>query len=638
MMSTESGRTAPQRGGRLNARATRLALALAAAGFFSCAAAEGFTPLGGEYPMTLGMAGDQVFARLVLNSQGGYLVWQDNAADGDGSGLRARRLDATFSPVASATSRINRTIQGDQEHPAAVLMKDGGLAVAWESGDLLDRDVYLRLLKPDGTFLTDEIRVNQRVEGIQKSPAAVQLAGGNLAVIWSSVGQDGSLQGVYGRLFSPEGAPLGDEFRVNVFTAYNQRDPAVAAMGDGGFVAVWISENQSFFNSVDVVARRFTAEAEPISGDVRVNAATNVCANPVIAAFQDGRFAIAWSARNPDNFTNRWDVALRTYEADGRPLQDKETILNQHRSWDQFAPQLAAVGDRLLAVWTSMGQDGSREGIYGRFVDENAVPLGDEFRVNATTVSRQIYPAAASDGESRFLVCWSSFVGGPAGFDLFGQRFASDNVLRKPDAPLAVVLDARRILVSWPALSGIESLDAYLVFQDESSEPRETSERYLIVKDLAPGTSHSFCVAYRLKDGRISPKSDAASARTWGWDDNFDGLPDDWQARFWGAEPGQWPAATADSDGDGASNRAEFLAGTDPTDAASVLRLTLKPTAQGLRAEWNATPGSVYRLQKSTDLKNWRDVGDPQFAAGKTASMIVSNPGAVGYYRIVRIR
>jgi hypothetical protein len=42
--------------------------------------------------------------------------------------------------------------------------------------------------------------------------------------------------------------------------------------------------------------------------------------------------------------------------------------------------------------------------------------------VNTTTVSRQIQPAVASDGVSRFLVVWSSFVGDTS-FDLFAQQF-----------------------------------------------------------------------------------------------------------------------------------------------------------------------------------------------------------------------
>jgi hypothetical protein len=50
-----------------------------------------------------------------------------------------------------------------------------------------------------------------------------------------------------------------------------------------------------------------------------------------------------------------------------------------------------------------------------------------------------------------------------------------------------------------------------------------------------------------------------------------DGLPDDWQKRYFGPDNPQ-AAASADPDGDGLNNWEEFVASTDPTLAASSLQ------------------------------------------------------------------
>jgi hypothetical protein len=115
-------------------------------------------------------------------------------------------------------------------------------------------------------------------------------------------------------------------------------------------------------------------------------------------------------------------------------------------------------------------------------------------------------------------------------------------------------------------------------------------------------------------------------------------MPDDWQAQFWGISPSNWPAAQADSDGDGATNIQEFLAGTDPTDPASVLRIQISTTSQGPRLQWNAEPGLIYQAQSSDDLDSWISLGTPRFAPGANDSMAVTGAGAAAYYRIIRMR
>jgi hypothetical protein len=114
------------------------------------------------------------------------------------------------------------------------------------------------------------------------------------------------------------------------------------------------------------------------------------------------------------------------------------------------------------------------------------------------------------------------------------------------------------------------------------------------------------------------------------------GVPVEWMAHYFGED--NWPLANADSDGDGASNKNEFLAGTDPNDANSVLKVRMQPTPQGLFLNWNTQVGLMYQVQQSSGFEGaWSNLGAPRFAAGSVDSMYVGG-GAVGYYRIVRLR
>jgi hypothetical protein len=106
---------------------------------------------------------------------------------------------------------------------------------------------------------------------------------------------------------------------------------------------------------------------------------------------------------------------------------------------------------------------------------------------------------------------------------------------------------------------------------------------------------------------------------------------------YFGADVYSWPSPYADSDGSGVSNLNDFLAGTCPTNAASVLRIHLQPTVQGLFLNWNTQPGLIYQAQVSTNLKSWTSLGGMRFAPGTVDSICVGGSSA-SYYRVLRVR
>lgn len=65
---------------------------------------------------------------------------------------------------------------------------------------------------------------------------------------------------------------------------------------------------------------------------------------------------------------------------------------------------------------------------------------------------------------------------------------------------------------------------------------------------------------------------------------------------------------SADPDGDGVSNLAEFVADTNPTNSASYLAITsIQPVAGGVWIEWQGGTAAIQRLQRLDDLNstNW---------------------------------
>lgn len=598
------------------------------------------------------LPGDQTASRAAVTSSGGYLVWQDNATDGAGLGIGARRLNSSFSGDLNVF-RVNQIGAGDQENPQVALLSGGGAAFVWQGGAQGFQKIYARFVNSSGTFVSSDVLVNTFTNNFQTLPAVAALNNGNAAVVWQSFGQDGSLLGIYGQLLSATGAKIGSEFRVNQTTNLNQRTPSVLGLANGNFVVAWVTEAQAHFDTNEVSSatnvagahvtsiygRVFNQGGTPVGNEFALSAQALLCANPALAGLSDGGFVATWSQRDPIVVSNSWDVFFRAFSANGAPRVTGSRV-NTTTYGEQYAPKVAASGTNCFVIWTSYNQDGAVEGVYGQYLDLDGNPIGGEIRVNTTTRGAQLQPSLAADDTGRYLAVWSSFVGGMASFDLFAQRYGSGvsvDTLVAPSAPYVSGLSQSALSITWPEMAGY-SVAFYELYMDGSASPIVVNGIHASVANLSAGSTHTFRLLYQLTDGRRSPLSSSSSGTTWGADVNGDGLPDDWQALQWGSNSSNWPGANVDSDGDGASNYAEFLAATDPKDATSVLRTRLTRSVQGVTLAWNTQPGFVYQVQRATSLGAWQDYGAPRFAHGIADSVTIPGFSQTAFYRVICLR
>jgi Bacterial TSP3 repeat len=119
-------------------------------------------------------------------------------------------------------------------------------------------------------------------------------------------------------------------------------------------------------------------------------------------------------------------------------------------------------------------------------------------------------------------------------------------------------------------------------------------------------------------------------------DSDGDGLPDGWELQYFG---NLTQTDTDDPDGDGFSNLQEFLAGTDPTDFGSALRITtIAADGTDVIISFTTCSNKFYELQFTDNLStsHWTTIVTD--ISGTGGGVSVTDPGAVeftnGFYRV----
>jgi len=175
------------------------------------------------------------------------------------------------------------------------------------------------------------------------------------------------------------------------------------------------------------------------------------------------------------------------------------------------------------------------------------------------------------------------------------------------------------------------------VLYDDAADPLADGGGWSLVP-RSEGALDSGVWRLSAEVGGSPGQPDWASLPGPGGDQDQDGLPDVWEMRV-GLAVGDAPTDTgrADRDGDGVSNAGEFLAGTDPLSAGSVMTLRAEVGVDGqVRLTWTRIPGRAVRVLVREELGGRERVLADVPARGSGGEEFVTDDlsGGSRYYRL----
>ena len=283
-------------------------------------------PVGTEQVINQTITSDQVVSSITGLSNGGFVVgWSSLGQDGDGSWAAMARLFNADGHSQSSEILLNSYTTWDQHRPMVAQINDAEFAVTWTSrgqdGSGFGGIMFRRFSTATGAAIIPEVQVNTTTLDDQFRSDIVALSDNSFVIVWNSLNQDGGGWGVYGQRIANNGTKLGGEFRINTTTASDQNNVRLAALEDGGFVAVWDSAVQDGSGS-GVYGQRFsiagnTVAPQKVGTEIAIaQITTGNQTFPSVVGRPDGGFTVSWQS-TPSSAAQ---VESRTFSAAGSPL------------------------------------------------------------------------------------------------------------------------------------------------------------------------------------------------------------------------------------------------------------------------------------------------------------------------------
>lgn len=307
---------------------------------------------------------------------------------------------------------VETQTRGFQRHPELTAL-GSGFCVAW-TDDSVDHcdvggpDVRAKLFQFSGAPMGRAFIVNTETIDHQRDPKLAGLADGNFVAIWqdfSGRGGDDCGSGLKAKLFDGSGRVIRDEFLVNLETSGRQFNASVAALLGGSFVVVW---QTGAAGSSCVMARVFSADGEPASVDILVDInSQSQSDHPMVAPMQDGGFIVVWSERTIGLNGPLQTLKARQFSGNGSPQGD-ELLVNPDAMVDQT--QLSAIGlqDGGFAIaWAEIADPSPLIRLGCRVFEADGQPRGAVIEVSSNSLDRAHSAALAALADGKFVLVWT---------------------------------------------------------------------------------------------------------------------------------------------------------------------------------------------------------------------------------------
>ena len=216
-------------------------------------------------------------------------------------------------------------------------------------------------------------------------------------------------------------AGMPTEFQVSTVEPADSLTVSVTGRADGGFVFTWADSIDDTLDNTagngfgyEILARTYTEAGVAGTAQIVNFVTTNQQITPDVASQEDGSSVVIFQALNHPGDGSLWGMYARKIDADGVPQGGADIQLNTTTLNIQAGGSIAAlsdinndglINDGYIVVWTSATQNNTQEHIFGRRLDTDGNPVGNEFQID---INGGLLPSVVALSDGTFVVNWNA--------------------------------------------------------------------------------------------------------------------------------------------------------------------------------------------------------------------------------------
>lgn len=333
-------------------------------------------PLTGEIPVNVYTVSDQMKPAVDINTQTGdfVVVWESRNEAGATSGMDvyARCFDAQGQPVTDPFL-VNETMEGNQiDLEVSIASSSGNFVIVWTQSTAGNPSaIRFRLFDAKGKSLTGELQANETNSADHFSPNVKMNETGNFTIGWTAL-----LNQQYDILlqrYDAKGMAIGAAIQANADENYDRLNFNIDINVSGEFIMVWDSLQSG---TIAAYARGYYSNGAPMGNEFKVNQNTTEGNAPNVALSDAGKAVIAWDTVTGNQ--NDLDVYIRMINVDGS-AGTNESRVNSYSVLPENLPDVDITPDgmNVVVTWNSIDSTNHMD-VYGRVYAYDADHLGFE--------------------------------------------------------------------------------------------------------------------------------------------------------------------------------------------------------------------------------------------------------------------